>query len=114
MINPYIVYLSGGRNTNRNRLQSLCGVWSKKNGAVRVLVSEATADGFRDEIKGTDFNVVIDQIAFSNGKQSTYLGIFLELIKRAPLGSLKKIPKDVKSNLFYDRHCPGNCSWIHF
>jgi len=99
MIKPYIVYLSGGRNTNRNRLLSLCCVWSKMNGSVRILVSKATADGFRDEIKEAGVNAIIDQIAFSNGEQSTYLRIFLELIKRAPLGSLKKVPEDI--NLIY-------------
>jgi glycosyltransferase involved in cell wall biosynthesis len=63
------------------------------------LVSKATADVFRDEVKEVGVNVVIDQIAFSNGEPPTYLGVFLEMIKRAPLGSLKKVPKDI--NLIY-------------
>ena len=70
MIKPYIVYLSGGRNTNRNRLLSLCCVWSKINGSVRILVSGATADVFRDEIKEVGVDVIIDQSAFSNGEPS--------------------------------------------
>jgi len=99
MIKPYIVYLSGGRNTNRDRLLFLCCNWSKINGSARILVSKATANIFRDEIKELGFNVIIDQIAFSNREPSTYWGIFLEMIKRVTLGCLKKVPKNI--NLIY-------------
>lgn len=99
MIKPYIVYLGGGRNANRDRLLFLCCIWSRINGSARILVSKATANVFRDEIEEAGINVIIDQIAFSNREPSTYLGIFLEMINRAALGSLKKVPKDI--NLIY-------------
>jgi len=95
IIKPYIVYLSGGKNTNRDRLLSLCSVWSKISGTVRILASKATANGLQTEIKEGKTNLIIDRIPFSNRESSTYLGIFLEMIKRAFLGSIKRVPKNI-------------------
>lgn len=99
IIKPYIVYLSGGKNTNRDRLLSLYSVWSKISGTVRILVSKATANALRTEIKEEKTNLIIDRIPFSNKESSTYFKISLEMIKRALLGSIKKVPKDI--NLIY-------------
>lgn len=99
IIKPYIVYLSGGKNTNRDRLLSLCSVWSKISGTVRILVSKTTANALRTEIKEGKTNLIIDRIPFSNKESSTYFKIFLEMIKRAILGSIKKVPEDI--NLIY-------------
>lgn len=99
IVKPYMVYLSGGRNTNRDRLLSLCCVWSKINGTVRILVSQATANALSTEINKGETNLIIDRIPFSNRESSTYLGIFLEMIKRTLLGTIKKIPNSI--NVIY-------------
>ncbi len=99
-IKPYIVYLSGGgRKTNRERLLTLCCFWSKISSRVRILTTEATANVLYNEIKGLRSNIMIDRILFSNREPAAYWEIFLETIKRAILGSIKKVPKDI--NLIY-------------
>jgi len=98
-IRPYIIHICGGKNTNRDRLLSLCKFFSEKCGNVRILVSNATAKELIVDINEQNCNIIIDRLHISIKKPQSYQKIIIYILAMAFLGCIRKIPKDI--NLIY-------------